>query len=48
MNKVVKAENEKIVVPAGTELINVIGGMSGVLPIERYPAKPQHYKIVKD
>lgn len=27
--------NTKIVVPAGTELINVISGMSGVLPIEK-------------
>lgn len=30
--------NAKIVVPAGTELINVIGGMSGVLPIEKRTA----------
>lgn len=30
--------NAKIVVPAGTELINVIGGMSGVLPIEKHTA----------
>ena len=31
--------NAKIVVPAGTELINVIGGMSGVLPIEKNMCK---------
>jgi regulator of protease activity HflC (stomatin/prohibitin superfamily) len=31
--------NAKIVVPAGTELINVIGGMSGVLPIGKNTCK---------
>ncbi len=31
--------NAKIVVPSNTELINVIGEMSGVLPIERSAAK---------
>ncbi|MHC1719525.1 MAG: SPFH domain-containing protein [Clostridiaceae bacterium] len=29
--------NAKIVLPAGTEIINVIGDMSGVLPIKREP-----------
>ena len=33
--------NAKIVVPAGTELINVVGDLSGVLPIERRVAGPQ-------
>jgi Membrane protease subunits, stomatin/prohibitin homologs len=31
--------NAKIVVPAGAELINVIGDLSGVLPIEKHAAK---------
>ena len=31
--------NAKIVVPAGIELINVIGELSGVLPIEKHDAK---------
>lgn len=30
--------NAKIVIPAGTELINVIGEMSGVLPIKKHAA----------
>ena len=30
--------NAKIVVPSNTELINVIGDMSGVLPIEKHKA----------
>jgi hypothetical protein len=28
-------DNAKIVVPAGTELVNVIGEMAGVLPLRR-------------
>jgi regulator of protease activity HflC (stomatin/prohibitin superfamily) len=31
--------NAKIVIPTGAELINVIGDMSGVLPIERHTTK---------
>jgi regulator of protease activity HflC (stomatin/prohibitin superfamily) len=34
--------NAKIVIPAGTELINVVGEMSGVLPIEKRTAKSTH------
>jgi len=34
--------NAKIVIPTGTELINVIGEMSGVLPIEKRAAKATH------
>jgi regulator of protease activity HflC (stomatin/prohibitin superfamily) len=37
--------NAKIVVPAGTELINVIGEMSGVLPIEKHAAKIPSYNV---
>lgn len=33
--------NAKIVVPAGTELINVVGDLSGVLPIDRRTASPR-------
>ena len=33
--------NAKIVVPAGTELINVIGELSGVLPIDKHAANVQ-------
>ena len=33
------ANNAKIVVPAGTELINVIGDMAGILPLKREEAK---------
>jgi len=36
--------NAKIVVPSNTELINVIGEMSGVLPVERSAAKAQDKK----
>ncbi len=32
--------NAKIVIPSETELINVIGEMSGVLPIEKRAIKP--------
>ena len=32
-------DNAKIVVPAGTELVNVIGELSGVLPLRRGPEK---------
>jgi len=37
------AHNAKIVVPAGTELVNVIGEMAGILPLkmEEKPARPQ-------
>jgi hypothetical protein len=37
------ANNAKIVVPAGTELVNVIGEMAGFLPLkmEEKPARPQ-------
>lgn len=37
------SHNAKIVVPAGTELVNVISEMAGVLPLkmEEKPAKPQ-------
>jgi len=35
------AHNAKIVVPAGTELVNVIGEMAGVLPME---GEPRHIK----
>ncbi|MBN2348142.1 MAG: SPFH domain-containing protein [Bacteroidales bacterium] len=31
----VKAENEKIVIPSGTELKNIIGDMAGNVPLER-------------
>lgn len=31
--------NAKIVVPAGTELVNVVGELAGVLPIEKHVAK---------
>ncbi|MCX6301357.1 MAG: hypothetical protein NTW82_04170 [Bacteroidia bacterium] len=27
--------NAKIVVPAGTELVNIIGEMAGIIPLER-------------
>jgi regulator of protease activity HflC (stomatin/prohibitin superfamily) len=33
-------DNAKIVVPAGTELVNVIGEMAGVLPLRKAPEKP--------
>jgi hypothetical protein len=33
------ANNAKIVVPEGTELVNVIGEMAGVLPLARKPEK---------
>jgi regulator of protease activity HflC (stomatin/prohibitin superfamily) len=36
------AHNAKIVVPAGTELVNVIGEMAGVLPMEG--GEPKHIK----
>jgi hypothetical protein len=32
------AQNTKIVVPANAELINVVGGMAGVLPLPRTAA----------
>jgi regulator of protease activity HflC (stomatin/prohibitin superfamily) len=32
------AQNTKIVVPANTELVNVIGDMAGILPLQRSPA----------
>ncbi len=32
-------ENAKVVVPAGTELVNVIGDLGGITPLER-PAQP--------
>ena len=35
------AHNAKIVVPAGTELVNVIGEMAGILPME---GEPKHIK----
>jgi len=35
--------NAKIVVPAGAELINVVGEMAGVLPITREKATPQSH-----
>ncbi len=37
--------NAKIVIPTGTELINVVGEMSGVLPIEKRAAKPHEIKV---
>ncbi len=33
-------DNAKIVVPANTELVNVIGEMAGVLPLRKGPEKP--------
>jgi hypothetical protein len=27
--------NSKIVIPAGTELVNIIGEMAGLIPLER-------------
>jgi regulator of protease activity HflC (stomatin/prohibitin superfamily) len=32
-------DNAKIVIPSGSELINVIGDMAGILPMKREPAK---------
>jgi regulator of protease activity HflC (stomatin/prohibitin superfamily) len=40
MVQVALRDNAKIVVPANTELINVIGDMAGVLPLRRGPEKP--------
>jgi regulator of protease activity HflC (stomatin/prohibitin superfamily) len=38
--------NAKIVVPAGTDLVNIIGDMAGILPLktEEKPVKPMPYK----
>ncbi len=33
-------DNAKIVVPTGTDLVNIIGEMAGVIPLERKPKKP--------
>jgi regulator of protease activity HflC (stomatin/prohibitin superfamily) len=35
------SSNAKIVVPSNTELINVIGEMAGILPLERNPSRTQ-------
>jgi regulator of protease activity HflC (stomatin/prohibitin superfamily) len=34
-------ENSKIIVPSGTELVNIIGDMAGLLPIKRNGHSPQ-------
>ena len=39
--------NAKIVVPAGTELINIIGEMAGIIPIQKNH-KEQQSHIIKD
>ena len=41
MNKVVKAENAKIVIPTGSDLINIIGEMAGVVPLDLKNVKSQ-------
>jgi len=35
------SENAKIVIPTGTELVNVIGEMAGLLPLARPPREPE-------
>jgi regulator of protease activity HflC (stomatin/prohibitin superfamily) len=38
-------DNAKIVVPADTELVNVIGDLSGVLPVEKKkPSEPEEFR----
>ena len=36
--------NAKIVIPANTELVNVIGEMAGFLPLKAAAAKPKETK----
>ena len=36
--------NAKIIVPAGSELVNVIGDMAGVLPMKRKDEKKEEQK----
>ena len=34
-------KNSKIIIPAGSEIVNVIGEMAGVLPLERRENAPE-------